>query len=106
MAIPKEDISREMLDKILNGSPEQFQELANYSAEFVRDKIKEADSPFLLSRIMGLRGPAKEVPVELVDDSEGNDCPSCGVFYRHYEAGTYEVMNPMCPHCGEPTEAC
>lgn len=43
----------------------------------------------------------KKLDLEL---NSGLNCPHCGVFNKHTECGTYEVLFPLCKNCGECTE--
>lgn len=39
-----------------------------------------------------------------IDHRKGLICPHCGTYNTHEEAGTYQVMNPCCKRCQNPTE--
>lgn len=53
--------------------------------------------------------PTGDVPLQLEQplpsgSTKGLFCPYCFTFNTHEEAGTYQVLNPVCKVCGTPTE--
>lgn len=81
-----------------------FLDCTHGSHEMVSNDIRWSHSPFTpYEEANKFRFPelSNAIPV----DENGVECPSCKTHNTHEECGTYEVMNPACKKCGNPTEA-